>query len=348
MIPHSTKPDPGRRYRTKWLSYADERQRPVRKAQDPLACDDPIAARRYDYARAAAEDGDWGAAAEVFEQAAEQAPGWAPAWFALGEARERLGDVDGAAKALRAALALDPTDALGAAPRLALIGCAANPTALPEAYIARLFDGYAPRFDVHLTEKLNYRGPALIVEALDLVAPGRRFAAALDIGCGTGLMGEAVRARVDRLTGVDLSPGMVARARERGLYDALEAADATAYLTRAAQGAFDCILAADALCYIGDLGPIFSAGRRTLANAGLFACSIEVFEGEGFRLRPTMRFAHARAYVDATARQAGFVPLIIRSASTRREAGREAPGLICVFGVPVQGAASGVHSARPG
>lgn len=307
----------------------------MRKAQDPLGCDDPIAARRYDYGRAAADDGDWAAAAEVFEQAAEQAPGWAPAWFALGEARERLGDVDGAAKAFRTTLTLDPSDALGAAPRLALIGCAADPTALPQAYVARLFDGYAPRFDAHLTEKLSYRGPALIVEALDLVARGRRFAAALDIGCGTGLMGEAVRARVDRLVGVDLSPGMVARARERGLYDALAAADATAYLARSEPAAYDCILAADALCYIGDLGPIFSAGRRTLAFAGLFAFSIETFEGEGFRLRPTMRFAHARAYIEATAREAGFVPLVIRSASTRREAGLAAPGLICVFGVQV-------------
>ena len=305
----------------------------MRKAQDPLACDDPIAAQRYAYALAAADEGDWAAAAEVFEQAAEQAPGWAPSWFALGEARERLGDVDGAAKGFRAALALDPADALGAAPRLALIGRAADPAALPEAYVARLFDGYAPRFDAHLTEQLSYRGPALIVEALDLVSPGRRFAAALDIGCGTGLMGEAVRARVDRLVGVDLSPGMIARARERGLYDALEAANATTYLTGAAEGAFDCILAADALCYIGDLGPVFSAARRTLANSGLFAFSIETFEGEGFRLRPTLRFAHAHAYVDATARETGFVPLVIRSASTRREAGLEAPGLICVLGV---------------
>ena len=128
---------------------------------------------------------------------------------------------------------------------------------------------------------------------------------------------------------------MVARARERGLYDALAAADATAYLARSEPAAYDCILAADALCYIGDLGPIFSAGRRTLAFAGLFAFSIETFEGEGFRLRPTMRFAHARAYIEATAREAGFVPLVIRSASTRREAGLAAPGLICVFGVQV-------------
>jgi predicted TPR repeat methyltransferase len=81
---------------------------------DPLACYDPIAARRYDYGRAAADDGDWAAAAEVFEQAAEQAPGWAPAWFALGEARERLGDVKGAGKTFRVALALDASDAQGA------------------------------------------------------------------------------------------------------------------------------------------------------------------------------------------------------------------------------------------
>ncbi len=317
----------------------------MRKAQDPLACDDPIAARRYDYARAAADDGDWAAAAEVFEQAAEQAPGWAPAWFALGEARERLGDVDGAARALRAALALDPADALGAAPRLALIGCAADSTALPEAYVARLFDGYAPRFDAHLTEKLNYRGPALIVEALDLVAPGRRFAAAIDIGCGTGLMGEAVRDRVDRLVGVDLSPGMIARARERGLYDALETADATAYLTREAQGAFDCILAADALCYIGDLGPIFSAGRRTLADTGLFAFSIETLAGEGFRLCPTMRFAHARTYVDSTAREAGFRaachPFRLDAAGGRPRVAR----IDLRVGRPGQG---GARSASPG
>ena len=83
-------------------------------ARNPMACDDPIAARRYAYGRAAADDRDWAAAAEAFAQAAEQAPGWAPAWFAVGEARERLGDVDGAAKAFRAALALDASDAQGA------------------------------------------------------------------------------------------------------------------------------------------------------------------------------------------------------------------------------------------
>jgi predicted TPR repeat methyltransferase len=298
---------------------------------DPLACDDLIAHRRYAYAKAAGADGDWAAAADIFEQAAEQAPGWAPAWLALGEARERLGDIEGAAKAFRATLQADPSDALGAAPRLALIGAAEGPLALPEAYVARLFDDYAPHFEAHLTEKLNYRGPALIAEALSLAAPERRFAAALDLGCGAGLMGESVRDRVDRLTGVDLSPRMVDKAQERRIYDALEVAEATAYLKRARPGAFDCILAADALCYFGDLEPVFTASGRALAAAGLFAFSLESLEGEGFRLLGTLRFAHARGYVEATAHRAGFRPLVIRSVSTRREAAAETPGLVVVL-----------------
>jgi hypothetical protein len=44
--------------------------------------------------------------------------------------------------------------------------------------------------------------PALIADAPEAAAPGRRFAHALDFGCGTGLMGQAARGRVDHLTGV--------------------------------------------------------------------------------------------------------------------------------------------------
>ena len=52
--------------------------------RDPLASGDPLAERRFAYARAAADQGDFRAAAEVLEQALERAPDWAAAWFALG------------------------------------------------------------------------------------------------------------------------------------------------------------------------------------------------------------------------------------------------------------------------
>jgi predicted TPR repeat methyltransferase len=303
-----------------------------RMTKDPLAAGDLIAERRFAYGKAAADEGDWSAAAELFEQALERAPDWAAAWFALGEAREKLGDLDAAAQAFRESLRANPDDAQGAAGRLALIGRAEAPRALPQAYVARLFDDYAPRFDKHLADNLNYRGPPLIADALATVGPGRRFASALDLGCGTGLMGMALRERVDRLAGVDLSAAMIAKARERDLYDRLVVDDALAMLGGEPPGSFDLIVAADALVYVGDLAPLFAAVASALAADGLFAFSVETCEGDGFKLEPTMRFAHSRAYVETTAREAGFGPLLIRSASTRREAGADAPGLICVFG----------------
>jgi predicted TPR repeat methyltransferase len=299
-------------------------------AHDPLASGDLIAERRFAYAKAAAKDGDWSAAADLYEQTVEQAPHWAAAWFALAEAREKLGDLDAAARAFRGTLTADAADSQGAAARLALIGRGDAPDALPPAYVARLFNDYAPRFDVHLIKNLGYRAPALIAASLSAAAPDRRFASALDFGCGTGLMGEALRDRVDRLTGVDLAPGMIAKARQRGSYDELKVGDAVTMLT-SGRGAFDLIVAADALVYIGDLAPLFAAVGAALTPDGLFAFSVEISEGDEFRLEPTMRFAHSRLYVETKAREAGMGPLLIGSESTRREAGADAPGLICVF-----------------
>ena len=299
--------------------------------RDPLVCDHPLAERRFAYARAAAGEGDFCAAAEVLEQALELAPEWAAAWFALGEARARLGDIEGAGEAFGAALRSDPADAQGAAARLALIGRGDPPASLPAAYVARLFDQYAPRFEAHLTGTLGYCAPALIAEAMSAAAPGRRFASALDIGCGDGLMGEALRDRVDHLTGVDLSPAMIAKARERGGYDALVVGDAMALLRRQPLATFDLVVAADSLVYIGDLAPLFAAVATALTTDALIAFSVESCGGEGFNLSASMRFAHSRAYVEATARESGLSMLLIGSASIRREAGRDAPGLICVF-----------------
>ena len=301
-------------------------------AQDPLAAGDLIAERRFTHAQAAAREGDWSAAAELFEQALELAPHWAAAWFALGEAREKLGDFEAAAQAFRETLVTDPTDAQGAMARLALIGRGDAPRALPQAYVARLFDDYAPRFDKHLTDNLGYRAPALIAEALSAVASDRRFGSALDLGCGTGLMGEALQGRIGHLAGIDLSAAMIAKARERGIYDRLVVGDAVAMLGRELPGSSDLIVAADALVYIGDLAPLFAAVARGLTSHGLFAFSVETCEGDGFKLEPTMRFAHSRSYVETTGREVGLQPLLIRSGSTRREAGADARGLICVFG----------------
>ena len=64
---------------------------------------DLIADRRYEMARGYAADGDLAAAADLYAQAVELAPGFASAWFALGEAREALGDREAAREAFERA-----------------------------------------------------------------------------------------------------------------------------------------------------------------------------------------------------------------------------------------------------
>jgi len=297
--------------------------------RDPLASSDLVVQSRYAYALAAARDGDWLTAAEVLEQALERAPDWPPALFALGEAREKLGDAAGAADAFRATLAADPLDRQGAAARLALLGATPALVDLPPAYVARLFDDYAPRFDRHLAEALGYRGPTLIVEALDALAPGRRFESALDLGCGTGLAGAALRGRVDRLAGVDLSAAMIARASLLAIYDALEVGDVLACLGR--EERYDLLVAVDVLGYLGDLAPLLAAAARALEPSGLFAFTVESCAGVGFMLRATLRFAHAEAYVEATAARAGLRAVAVRQAPLRREAGVDVDGRIYVL-----------------
>ena len=288
---------------------------------------DLAADRRYLWADASRREGDLPGAADLFRQAVDLAPYWAAGWFALGETLMAAGDSPGAAAAFDRCLTLDAEDALGAGVRLAILRGEARE--MPAAYVAGLFDDYAARFDAHLVGALEYRGPELLRSAIDDVAgASRRFETFLDLGCGTGLMAEALRGRYDSGTGVDLSPAMLQEAEARGLYQTLTAADAVAFLDQQPAGCFDLVAAADVLVYIGDLAPLFVAVRRTLALDGLFAFSVQAMDGDGYRLGPDMRFHHAADYVAGAAALTGLSVRLCQNVSTRRDAGVPVPGLV--------------------
>src|SRR6202167_5605440 len=190
---------------------------------------DLIADRRYKWALDHATQGDLSGAADILAQTVELAPRFATAWFALGAIRDQLGDRAGPVPACGHARDADPEDYHGARLQLARLGSGEAAPAMTETYVRRLFDQYAGRYDTALTARLHYRGPAVLREAVEAAmrAAGRplRFGAVLDLGCGTGLGGAAFRAVVGRLTGVDLSPAMIAKAEQKGLYDRLVTAD---------------------------------------------------------------------------------------------------------------------------
>lgn len=298
---------------------------------------DLIADRRFEWARQSLAQGDAAAAAEISAQALERVPSYAAGWFLLGEAREKLGDRDGAVAAFAQAQAADPDDRHGAALHLMRLGAAA-PGAMPQAYVRALFDGYAPRFDRALTENLRYCAPELLLEAVrrtrGLERAGGCFSSMLDLGCGTGLAAVAFRAVADRIVGVDLSAAMLAQSRAKGLYERLAEDDVVAFLRgeAAAGERYDLIVAADVFSYLDDLTPVCAASAAVLMPAGSFAFTVETHDGDGIILRDTLRYAHGEAAVRAAIAAAGLDLLLLAPAATRTERGVPVPGLLCVAG----------------
>ncbi|MEP0940997.1 MAG: tetratricopeptide repeat protein, partial [Rhizobiaceae bacterium] len=62
----------------------------------------------------------------------------------------------------------------------------------PSEYVAGLFDSYAATFEASLVETLEYQTPQKLAAFLIANSPiGQRFSTTLDLGCGTGLFGQA-------------------------------------------------------------------------------------------------------------------------------------------------------------
>jgi predicted TPR repeat methyltransferase len=288
---------------------------------------DLIADRRYQFGRDLAARGDFSAAADLFAQAAEAAPAFAPAWFALGEARERLGDDNAATAAFHQALAIDPDDRCGAALHLARLGVTAAASAMSPAYVRTLFDQYAPRFDEAL-KGLAYGGPVRLREAVEKARPGASFNHMLDLGCGTGLAGAAFRPLVQHLTGVDLSPAMVAQARAKQIYSRLDTGDLLQFLTAEQPGSYDLVIAADVFVYLFDLAPVAAAVARVLRPNGAFGFTVETHEGDGVELGAKLRYRHSAEHVRRAV--AGLRLLALSPVTTRTEANEDVPGLLAL------------------
>jgi predicted TPR repeat methyltransferase len=298
-----------------------------------LSSGDLVADRRYDFARDLQLKGDLVAAADLLQQATELAPGFASAWFTLGQIREQLGERDVAISAFRTAQAADPGDRHGAKLRLMLLG-AEQLSDMPQAYVRALFDQYAPKFEAALVDDLGYRGPALLFKAVLSVRAGARkpafFKRAIDLGCGTGLAATAFAREVDHFTGIDLSPRMIERARATGLYAQLEVADMVEGLRGKPDASAELIIAADAMVYLVDLASVLSEVRRVLPAGGVLAFTVETHGGDGVIIGEGLRYAHGANYVRAAIQAAGLVLSRLEELSARNEDNTPVPGLVVV------------------
>lgn len=206
------------------------------------------------------------------------------------------------------------------------------PAKLPAAYVAMVFDRYDD-YEQRMIERLHYQAPQLLLAAIEsALGPGPRPQRILDLGCGTGLMGAAIRHLAVRLDGIDLSSAMVERSRARGIYDQLEAGDLFTLLT-ARSRAYDLLLAADVCPYIGDLTPFLAVAAQVLAAGGLLAFTVERGES-GWSLGGTRRFLHAPEHVREVAAAGRWRVVSLAEAVLRTEGDSAVPGLVVVLAAP--------------
>ena len=253
-----------------------------------------------------------------------------------------LGERDQAAALYREWQAEEPDNPVVQHQLAACLGQAPPPRA-SDAYVQQVFDQFAGSFDAKL-EKLHYRAPELVAQALAAVAAKAAVAgppaAAFDIvdaGCGTGLCGPLLKPWARTLAGCDLSEGMLRRAHARGCYAPLHQAELVHYLNTQ-PGAFDVVASADTLCYFGPLDSPSAAAQRSLRPGGWLIFTVEALGREqhdvGHALQASGRYAHSAAHVRAALQLAGLRLLAITPETLRHEAGQPVAGWLVTAGKP--------------
>ena len=274
-------------------------------------------------AQALAELGRPGEALGWLEQALALDARQAPVWSLRGQLLRELGRVQEAITAFEEAVRHGADEEIHLY-YIASLGGAAIPPASPGRYVETLFDSYAEQFDGHM-QALNYRAPQRLVGGLQRM--DRRFARALDLGCGTGICGVLLRPLVEQLDGVDMSSKMVAKAKDLGIYQTVIRGDLLSYLHET-DHRYDLVLAADVFIYVGLLEPVFAAVAAVTDEGAVFCFSVESGdEVQDLALQPSMRYVHSEAYLRRLAAQYGFSWIAEQHDAVREDQGQPIPGL---------------------
>lgn len=214
-----------------------------------------------------------------YERAVAADEHFAPAWSNIGTLLRELGRLDEAAHAFSRARGCG-ADAQLHDYYLAAVGHGTVPKAAPARYVETLFDEYADSFAGHVVDVLGYRAHTMLSGALKEFAPDRKFSRAVDLGCGTGLLGSLLQPITQHLIGVDLSTQMLVEAKASGAYDLLVQQELVEFLN-GEHSTFDLVAAADVLIYVGDLSAAFAAVHRVLSADGIFCFSVELAPPHG-------------------------------------------------------------------
>ena len=267
-------------------------------------------------------------------------PDYAEAHSNLGNALIELGRLEDAEASYKKAIAIKPDYAANLSHSIASLN-GLNPVRAPDAYISNLFDGYANKFESSLVGKLNYRIPTIVANFLrPLISSANLHFDILDLGCGTGLAGEALIDVAKTLVGIDLSKEMLKIAEAKNIYTRLIQDEIHHALSQERGASFDIIVSSDVFIYIGDIKVISDQVYDVLKQGGFFAYSTEALlpasNGKedflpDYKLNLSGRYSHSSKYLLGLIDAKRFTLHTLELTQIRLEKGQPVMGYVVIM-----------------
>ena len=243
-------------------------------------------------------------------------PDYTEAHSNLGIILQKLERLEEAEASYRKAMALKPDYAEAKHLLSALIGKTTN--SAPRKYVETLFNNYAMNFEHSLVNKLEYKTPNLITELIVAKNSNIQLGSVLDLGCGTGLIGDEIKKYCSNLEGIDLSKSMLEKASAKNIYDKLQHKDIVEYLSTENLD-FNYFISCDVFVYVGELSEIFKLIKSRNKSKGKFVFSTEHTVRDGFFLEKSGRYSHSKKYIESLCNEFGYKSSHFETVNLRKE-----------------------------
>jgi predicted TPR repeat methyltransferase len=163
------------------------------------------------------------------------------------------------------------------------------------------YDEWARAYDEDLAS-WSYQAPAAVAETV--VARHRTAGSVLDVGCGTGLVGRALRARgfAGRILGLDISQASLAIARQCGAYASVAQADLQQRLPFG-DDSVDALVCVGVMTYLPEVEALWREFARVARPGGLVVAT---------QREDLWRTRRCQAVVDVLEKDGVWTPLEVR------------------------------------
>lgn len=259
----------------------------------------------FDKINSLIDDGYFIKAAEYITNFFLQSNGEIDHYHLAGKLYRNFGKKTEAIKIYKNCLLFYPDDKISKV-ALASLGVGKVPSRLPDEVVKKIFDENANYYEESMIT-LGYNSHRKISSViLNELNVRNNDLTVLDLGCGTGFLGELLVKDNLTLHGLDISQNMIELARKKKCYDMLFCAEITKFL-RSGGNSYDIIAASNTIIYFGDLEELFACLVSILNKGGTFVFDYESFNGSTYEFHVGGRYSHSSKYVIDALEYNGFI-----------------------------------------